>query len=62
MFMYEQWIGIRNDPVSRPTFPQKGIMLMGNTDYLARTRIGAAEIQLAQGGVMAYEVSRYLID
>jgi hypothetical protein len=33
----EQWIGIRNDPVNRPTFPQKGITLMGKTYFLPRS-------------------------
>ena len=31
---HEQWIGIRNDPVSRPTFPQRGVTLQGKTYFL----------------------------
>jgi len=34
----EQWIGIRNDPDSRPTFPQKGVTLQGKTYFLAKQR------------------------
>jgi hypothetical protein len=34
----KQWIGIRNDPVSRPTFPQKGVTLQGKTYFLAKPR------------------------
>lgn len=32
----EQWVGIRNDPESRPTFPNRGITLQGKTYFLAR--------------------------
>ncbi len=28
------WIGIRNDPVNRPTFPNKGISLNGKTYFI----------------------------
>ena len=29
----DQWMGIRNDPTNRPTFPQKGIILQGKTYF-----------------------------
>jgi hypothetical protein len=29
----DQWMGIRNDPTIRPTFPQKGITLQGKTYF-----------------------------
>ncbi len=34
----EQWIGVRNDPVSRPTFPNRGVTLQGKTYFLAKPR------------------------
>ena len=32
----EEWIGMRNDPVNRPTFKNRGISLDGKTYFLAR--------------------------
>ncbi len=32
----EPWIGIRNDPVERPTFPHRGVTLHGKTYFLAK--------------------------
>jgi hypothetical protein len=30
----DRWIGIRNDPVTRPTFPNRGITLAGKTYFV----------------------------
>lgn len=35
---HEEWIGIRNNSASRPTFPQRGITLQGKTYFLAKSR------------------------
>lgn len=32
----QQWIGIRNDPDVRPTFPNRGVALQGKTYFLAK--------------------------
>jgi len=32
----EEWIGIRNNPINRPTFPERDISLDGKTYFLAR--------------------------
>lgn len=31
----QSWVGIRNDPVTRPTFPNRGVTLQGKTYFLA---------------------------
>jgi hypothetical protein len=37
----EQWIGIRNTPDARPTFPNRGVTLGGKTYFLASKRNGS---------------------
>ena len=32
----ETWVGIRSDPDSRPTFPNRGVTLQGKTYFLSR--------------------------
>lgn len=34
----ESWVGIRNDPVTRPTFPERGVTLQGKTYFLDRSQ------------------------
>jgi hypothetical protein len=34
----KQWVGIRNDPVNRPTFPERGVTLQGKTYFLDRSQ------------------------